>query len=294
VQLLVNFLANSINEYKVEDVEDHKNTPGEPQVEGVPVDEDDLEPGGSQQHSTTMGSHYNNISILDFNDNYLFSPPPEPGSSRVPCAHQVFEIEPDTLESLSCVPHAHQVFEVEPDSDLDNEEEGEEEPEQGEDTYIWFQLDVGSEGEGDDDEVWIEDPRLAGGEGTCWLDVKRELDDIGLMVFSRAEKDNIKAMALKVGNQLTRKAYKGVQKLTKGHMVISSKYITGRILEHASGLSFQVYNCCSNSCVCFTGEFESLTACPLCSEQRYDGWQKAWNQFHYIPIIPCLQAMFWD
>jgi hypothetical protein len=59
-------------------------------------------------------------------------------------------------------------------------------------------------------------------------------------------------------------------------------------------LSFQVYDCCSNSCVCFTGEFESLTACPLCSEQRYNGWQKARNQFCYIPIIPHLQVMFQD
>jgi hypothetical protein len=58
VQLLVNFQVNLINEYEVEDVEDRENTPGEPQVEGVPVDEDDLEPGGSQQHSVTMGSHY--------------------------------------------------------------------------------------------------------------------------------------------------------------------------------------------------------------------------------------------
>jgi hypothetical protein len=211
-QLLVNFLANSINEYEVEDVEDRENTPGEPQVKGVPVDKDDLEPGGSQQHSAMMGSHYDNISILDFNDNYSFSPPLVPGPSHVPCACQVFEIEPDTLESPSHVPRACQVFEVEPDSDLDNEEEGEEEPEQGEDTYVWFWLDVGSKGEGDnDDEVWIEDLRLAQGEGTCRLDIKRELDDIGSTVFSRAEKDNIKAMALKVGNQLTRKAYKGVQ-----------------------------------------------------------------------------------
>jgi hypothetical protein len=77
-------------------------------------------------------------------------------------------------------------------------------------------------------------------------------------------------------------------------MVIGSEYVAGRILEGALGLSFQVYDCCSNSCVCFTGEFESLTACPLCSEQRYNGQQKAWNRFCYIPIIPHLQAMFRD
>jgi len=89
------------------------------------VDKDDLEPGGGQQHSMMTGSHYNNISMFDFDDNYLFLPPPEPGPSCVPCACQVFEVEPDR--------------------ELDEEGEGEEEPEQGDDTYIWFWPDVGSE-----------------------------------------------------------------------------------------------------------------------------------------------------
>jgi len=45
--------------------------------------------------------------------------------------------------------------------------------------------------------------------------------------LTAAEKDNIKAMALKIGNQLTRKAFQGVQTLTKGHMEIGSEYIAG-------------------------------------------------------------------
>jgi hypothetical protein len=50
--------VDSINKYEVEDVEDHGSTPREPQDEGVPVDEDNLEPGRGQQHSVMMGSHY--------------------------------------------------------------------------------------------------------------------------------------------------------------------------------------------------------------------------------------------
>ena len=77
-------------------------------------------------------------------------------------------------------------------------------------------------------------------------------------------------------------------------MAIESEYVASRILEHASALSAQVYDCCANTCVCFTGEFESLTACPLCREPRLDQRKKARNRFRYIPIIPCLQAMFQD
>jgi len=99
-------------------------------------------------------------------------------------------------------------------------------------------------------------------------------------------------MALKIGNQLTKKAFKGVQKLTQGHMEIGSEYVAGQILERATGLTFQIYDCCANSCVCFMGEFESLTECLLCSEPQYDKWRKARNWFRYIPIVPRLQAMF--
>ena len=107
-------------------------------------------------------------------------------------------------------------------------------------------------------------------------------------------KDNIKVMALKIRNQLTRNVFKGVQKLTCGHMDIRTEYVTNQILENISGLSVQVYDCCVNTCVCFTGEFESHTTCPLCGEPRVDKWNKAWNRFRYIPIIPHLQAMFQD
>lgn len=129
---------------------------------------------------------------------------------------------------------------------------------------------------------------------TTWFEGDRADTTAGSGIFSGEEKDNIKAIALKIGNQLTRKAYKGVQQLTKGYMAIGSEYAAGRILERASGLSFQIYDCCVNSCICFTGEFDLLTICPLCEEPRYDRRQKARNRFRYIPIIPRLQAMFRD
>ena len=77
-------------------------------------------------------------------------------------------------------------------------------------------------------------------------------------------------------------------------MAIASEYVAGRILARAAGLSFQIYDCCVNSCVCFTGEFELHMECPLCKEPRLDKRKKARNRFRYIPIIPCLQAMFRD
>ena len=109
------------------------------------------------------------------------------------------------------------------------------------------------------------------------------LDKLGSRVLTRAERDNVKAMAMKIGNQLTQKACEGVQNLIQGHMAIVSEYIVGRILECPSKSSVEIYDCCVNSCICFTGEFELLTTCPLCGEPRHDQRRKARNRFRYIP-----------
>ena len=77
-------------------------------------------------------------------------------------------------------------------------------------------------------------------------------------------------------------------------MDLHSEYIAERILERASELRPEIYDCCVGSCVCFTGEFENDTTCPICEEPRYDQRKKARNRFRYIPIIPRLQAMFKD
>lgn len=83
-----------------------------------------------------------------------------------------------------------------------------------------------------------EDTRLTQ-EDAFQLDVERELHDLGSKVFSVAEKDSIKAMALKIGNQLTRRAFQGVQKLTQGHMEIDSEYVAGCILKCPMVISAQ-------------------------------------------------------
>ena len=113
-------------------------------------------------------------------------------------------------------------------------------------------------------------------------------------MLTKDEKDNLQATAFRVSNGLTRRAYNGLMKLTRNPMSLRSEYVADRILECASKLSFQIYDCCVQSCVCFAGEFENATICPICEEPCYDQRKKARNRFHYIPIIPWLQAMFRD
>jgi hypothetical protein len=57
-----------------------------------------------------------------------------------------------------------------------------------------------------------------------------------------------------------------------------------------AGFKPEIYDCCPNSCCCFTGPHANLTQCPLCSEARFHAGGRPRKRFTYIPIIPRLIA----
>jgi hypothetical protein len=57
-----------------------------------------------------------------------------------------------------------------------------------------------------------------------------------------------------------------------------------------AGFSAHVYDCCPNSCVCYTGPHSSATSCTYCGLSRYHANGKPRKKFTYVPVIPHLQA----
>ncbi|KJA21844.1 hypothetical protein HYPSUDRAFT_109339, partial [Hypholoma sublateritium FD-334 SS-4] len=57
-----------------------------------------------------------------------------------------------------------------------------------------------------------------------------------------------------------------------------------------AGFKPQHYDCCPNSCICYTGPREELQACPHCQEPRFRNNGNSRKHFTYIPIIPRLLA----
>lgn len=62
-------------------------------------------------------------------------------------------------------------------------------------------------------------------------------------------------------------------------------------MRNLSGFEPQTYDCCIKSCLCYVGVNEDLEACPYCKEDRWRNG-KPRNVFHYLPIIPRLQAFY--
>jgi hypothetical protein len=57
-----------------------------------------------------------------------------------------------------------------------------------------------------------------------------------------------------------------------------------------AGFTAEVYDCCPNSCLCYTGPHSDATSCVYCGLSRYHGQGKPRKRFTYIPLIPRLQA----
>ena len=52
------------------------------------------------------------------------------------------------------------------------------------------------------------------------------------------------------------------------------------------------YDCCVNSCLAYTGEYEALDCCPDCNATRFNDNGKPRRKFCYLPLIPRLQGYF--
>ncbi|KAJ7356536.1 hypothetical protein DFH08DRAFT_626532, partial [Mycena albidolilacea] len=56
------------------------------------------------------------------------------------------------------------------------------------------------------------------------------------------------------------------------------------------------YDCCPNSCCCYTDTYTDLDPCPYknCGEPCRDSAGRPWSTFSYLPLIPRLVNLFQD
>lgn len=73
---------------------------------------------------------------------------------------------------------------------------------------------------------------------------------------------------------------------------LPSMKVIRRQMRFLSGLVPIPYDCCRNACICYCGPFADDELCPICDQPRYKPNGKPALQFHYLPLIPQLRAMF--
>lgn len=104
--------------------------------------------------------------------------------------------------------------------------------------------------------------------------------------------EGLKLLHLKSLYNFTESAYDDIMKIFKKENV--SLYKVKTYLKDATNLIPEFYDMCENSCICYTGNYETYTVCPECDSPRSDARGKAKKVMPYLSIKDRLKIQFND
>lgn len=102
--------------------------------------------------------------------------------------------------------------------------------------------------------------------------------------------EGLKLLHLKSLYNFTEAAYNDIIKLFANKNI--SLYKIKKILEEITGLIPKFYDMCENSCICYTGLYETYQSCPLCNSLRYDSKNKSKKVMPYLSIKKRLEIQY--
>ncbi|TFY81334.1 hypothetical protein EWM64_g2680 [Hericium alpestre] len=107
--------------------------------------------------------------------------------------------------------------------------------------------------------------------------------------ISNNDRQLLRLYAFKLRHHITDSAYKDLGSVFP-HQDIPSLTSARTRIALLAGFKPVLYDCCPNSCVCYTGPHSNLDSCPYCSTSRYQSNGRARKHFTYLPLIPRLRA----
>jgi hypothetical protein len=116
-------------------------------------------------------------------------------------------------------------------------------------------------------------------------------DDAAGTELSEGDRAVLRAVAYKLKHRLTSAAFDDLPFLHPDKDLPHTQWKAAQTrLTRVSGLVPVIYDCCINSCCCFTGPWKTRDACPYCGEDRFRNG-RARHHFSYLPIILRLQEL---
>ena len=104
--------------------------------------------------------------------------------------------------------------------------------------------------------------------------------------------EGLKLLYLKSLYNFTESAYDDIIKIFTTNNL--SLYKIKKYLKDITGLVPVFYDMCENSCICYTGQYETYQNCPICESTRLDIRGKAKKIMPYLSIKNRLQMQFND
>ena len=100
----------------------------------------------------------------------------------------------------------------------------------------------------------------------------------------------LRSYAFKIEERITDKAFNKLRYVLPTAAIESLKRTETRV-RFLSGFLPVRYDRCINSCICYTGPYEDLDKCPICSVDRHLPDRSPRAYFTYLPIIPRLRTL---
>jgi hypothetical protein len=147
----------------------------------------------------------------------------------------------------------------------------------------------------DDDMVNEDDDDLISEEDEEDDNMSNKDDDIMPTVNTTPNKkiiEGLKLLYLKTLYNFTESAYDDIMKVFTTNNL--SLYKVKKYLIEVTGLVPEFYDMCENSCICYTGQYESDQNCPICGSARFDTRRKAKKVMPYLSIKDRLKTQFSD
>jgi hypothetical protein len=113
----------------------------------------------------------------------------------------------------------------------------------------------------------------------------------GNSIITDQDRINARAFKLKRMSNMPRHTFHQMRYTFGDFLDIDSEYVAMRRFAILSEVEPVHYDCCINSCVCYTGKYKHDKSCRFCGQPRTIGG-KPQRQFLYIPFIPRLQGYF--
>ncbi len=104
--------------------------------------------------------------------------------------------------------------------------------------------------------------------------------------------EELKLLHLKSLYNFTESAYDNIMKIFTTNNV--SLYKAKKYLKETTGLIPTFYDMCENSCICYTGQYESYQNCLTCDSTRLDTRGKAKKVMPYLSVKDRLKIQFSD
>jgi hypothetical protein len=100
--------------------------------------------------------------------------------------------------------------------------------------------------------------------------------------------DALRVFSWQVQNNLTQAAISQLPFVFPDCPIPTWKVIMTRAL-HLAGIEPAFIDCCTKSCMAFTGAHEKLKKCSWCKQPRFSSLGKPQKRFCYLPLIPRLK-----